>query len=169
MMVLKEGKTMAYIQKINLKDDERFKLLQMVRRGRWGRHEINRAQILLLADKEKTVGNNEIAARLKCGRETARRVRARYITEGLDAAIHDRQRPGQPKKLSANEEAYIVATACSEVPAGYDHWTLEMVKDRVNRRRNGNPVSVKPIIRVFLQNELKPWLKKNVGYPQSNA
>lgn len=154
---------MAIIQSINLKKDERLELSQMVKRGRWGRFEIKRAQILLLTDKEKTIDNSDVAKRLNCGRETARRIRSRYITEGLKSAIFDRPRSGQPKKLSEKEEAYVIATACSGVPAGYDHWTLEMVRDRVNKKRKGNPISVKPIIRIFLQNELKPWREKNVG------
>ncbi len=154
---------MANIQLINLGKDEEPELSQMVRRGRWSRSEIKRAQILLLADKEKDISNNEIAKRLNCGRETARRVRSRYIADGLKAAIFDRPRSGQPKKLSEKEEAYVVAIACSEAPAGYAHWTLKMVRDRVNKKRKDNPISVKPIIRIFLQNQLKPWREKNVG------
>ena len=160
---------MAYIQSINLKENERLELSRMVRRGRWRRFEIQRARILLLADREKTIGNSEIATHLNCGRETARRIRTRYITEGLKSAVFDRSRSGQPKKLSMQEESYIVAIACSEAPAGRDHWTLEMVRDRVNRRRKSNPISVKPIIRVFLQNELKPWREKNVGDSRSHT
>ena len=162
-MVLQEGKTMACIQLINLKVDERSELSRMVRCGRWNRHEIKRAQILLLADKEKTIDNSDIATHLKCGRETARRIRERYITEGLKAAIFDRPRSGQPKKLSEKEETYVIAIACSEAPAGCNHWTLEMVRDSMNKQRKDDPISVKPIIRIFFQNQLKPWREKNVG------
>lgn len=154
---------MANIQSINLKEDERLELSQMVKRGRWGRFEIKRAQILLLVDKEKAIGNEDVAKYLNCGRETARRIRAKYIAKGLKAALFDRPRSGQPKKLSEKEEAYVVAIACSEAPAGCDHWTLEMVRDRINKKRKGSPISVKPIIRIFLQNQLKPWREKNVG------
>jgi transposase len=168
MIVLEEGKTMAYIQLINLKRDEKLELSHMVKRGRWSRFEIKRAEILLLADSNKAISNSDIATYLKCGRETARRIRERYITEGLKSAIFDRVRSGQPKKLSEKEEAYIVATACSKVPAGRDHWTLEMIRDKVNRKRKDNPISTKPIIRVFLQNQLKPWREKNVGDSRSH-
>lgn len=160
---------MAYIQTINLKESERIQLSSMVKRGRWSQHEIKRAQILLLADKEKGISNGNISKRLKCHKDTARVIKKRYIEEGLEAALADRFRSGQPKKLSDKEEALIIATACSKVPAGHDHWTIEMLTDFTNKRRKDDPVSQRPITRILLQNELKPWLKKNVGHSKCNS
>lgn len=160
---------MANIQTINLKESERARLFDMTKRGRWSRHEVKRAEILLLTNTEKEVSNATIAKRLNCNRETVRSIRKRYITEGLGSALNDRPRSGQPKKVTDKEEALIVATACSKVPAGHDHWTIEMLTDSLNKKRKGNPISKEPVVRVLLQNELKPWLKKNVGHSQSYA
>lgn len=160
---------MAKIQTINLRESERAQLEAMLKRGRWSRNEINRANILILADKEKDTTNKAIAGRLHCDRDTVREIKKRYVEEGLEAALSDRSRSGQPKKLEPKEEALIVATACSEVPAGYDHWTIELLRTFINKKRPGKPISKQPIVRVMLQNELKPWLKKNVGYPQCNT
>lgn len=160
---------MAYIQTINLKESDRIQLSGMVIRGRWSQHEIKRAQILLLADKEKGISNGNISKRLNCHKDTARVIKKRYTEEGLNAALTDRFRSGQPKKITDKEEALIIATACSKVPAGHDHWTIEMLTDFTNKRRKDNPISQRPITRILLQNELKPWLKKNVGHSKCNS
>ncbi len=164
---------MATIQTITLPENERHRLTGMLTRGRWSARERRRARMLLLADAEPTLANQPLAARLGCARDTVRIIRSRYLAGGLDAALFDRPRSGQPKKTSANEEAFIVATACSEaVPAGYDHWTVTLLRDRLNRHRKRHgkpPVGPKPVMRVLLTHELKPWREKNVGHSRGDT
>jgi transposase len=145
----------------------------MLTRGRWSARERRRAQLLLLADAEPTLANGPLAARVDGSREAVRVVRSRYLTGGLDAALFDRPRSGQPKKTSPDEEAFIIATACSDdVPAGAGHWTLAILVDRLNRhrkRQGKRPVGVNPVRRVLLTHELKPWREKNVGHPEGHT
>lgn len=164
---------MAAIQTITLRENERIRLEGMLTRGRWSARERTRARILLLAANEPTVANQSVATRVGGGRELVRTIRSRYLTSGLDAALFDRPRSGQPKKTSAEEEAFIVATACSEdVPNGYAHWTLSLLVDRLNRhrkRQGKSPVGPYPVRRVLLTHELQPWREKNVGHPKGDA
>lgn len=164
---------MPAIQTIKLPENDRKRLERMLTRGRWSARERMRARILLLAATEPTLANQPLANRLGGGRELVRTVRSRYLASGLDAALFERPRSGQPKKTSAEEEAFIVATACSEdVPAGYDHWTLALLTSRLNRRRKGvgkPPVSDAPVARILLTHELKPWREKNVGHPRGDT
>lgn len=158
---------MPAIQTITLLEKDRHRLEGMLTRGRWSVRERLRAQILLLAAAEPALANQSLARRLGAGREQVRTIRSRYLTSGLDAALFDRPRSGQPKKTSSEEEAFIVATACSEdVPAGYAHWTLSLLVDRLNRHRKRHgkqSVGPEPVRRVLLTHELKPWREKNVG------
>lgn len=163
-----KGETMPAIQTITLPENDRQQLEGMLTRGRWSARERKRARILLLAFAEPTLANQSLATRVGGGRELVRTVRNRYLADGLENALFERPRSGQPKKTSAEEEAFIVATACSEiVPSGYGHWTLTLLVDRLNRyrkRQGKSPVGPDPVRRVLLTNELKPWREKNVGH-----
>lgn len=168
-----KGGTMPVIQTITLAENDHQRLDGMLTRGRWSARERTRARILLLAHAEPMLANQSMATRLSCGRELVRTIRSRYLVGGLVAALFDRPRSGQPKKTSSEEEAFIIATACSEdVPAGYDHWTLALLTNRLNRRRKDAgkpPVSDAPVTRILLTHELKPWREKNVGHPRGDT
>ena len=53
------------------------------------------------------------------------------MEEGLEAAINDRPRPGQERKLDGKQEAHLIAIACRAAPAGHTHWTLQLLADQV--------------------------------------
>jgi len=63
--------------------------------------------------------------------QTIRRTRLRYNEKGLQAALEDQPHPKQKPKLSEEQEAHLVATACSTPPAGYARWTLELLRERL--------------------------------------
>ena len=50
-----------------------------------------------------------------------------FVLGNLAAALNEEPRPGAARKLSGKEEALLVATACSNPPAGRARWTLEVV------------------------------------------
>lgn len=158
----------AQIQVITLDSQQRQRLEGMLRKGRWTPRQMQRARILLMADDQKGASNTTIAAELSCGRETVRRIRHRFLTEGVEGALFDRPRPGQPKKLTGEDEAFVIATACSDPPLGSDHWTLKLLVKKLKTKKR-KEVSTEPIRRVLLQSQTKPWLKKNVVYTQSYA
>lgn len=62
---------------------------------------------------------------------TVQKVRTRYRQEGLDAALHERYRSGQPRRVTPREEAYITTIACSTPPSGQARWTIRLVNDRL--------------------------------------
>ena len=152
----------AQIQVIALDSQQRKQLKGMLRRGRWTPRQMMRARILLMADDQKEASNTTIASTLSCGRETVRIIRHRFLTEGLQEAFYDRPRPGQPKKLTVEEEAFVIATACSDAPKGSDHWTLTLLQKKLKTVK-GKEVSATPIRRILLTSNTKPWLKKKCG------
>ncbi len=63
--------------------------------------------------------------------DTVRRMRVRYRTEGLQAALEEKPHPGREPLLNGQQEAYLIALACSEPPAGQTRWTLELLTRRM--------------------------------------
>src|SRR5256885_16630418 len=55
------------------------------------------------------------------------RARSAYQEKGLDYALHDVARPGQPTKYGTDQEAEVVALACSQPPEGAARWTIRLL------------------------------------------
>ena len=145
-----------YVVKLTTEDKEY--LQNFVSKGKRSAREFQRAWILLLADKGKT--DREISELLNVSRMTVERIRTRYVNEGLDA-IHDKPRPGQPKKLSSSQEAQIIAIACNDAPEGRERWTLELLRKEAIKRGIVDNISTEPIRILLKKHNLKPWLKKH--------
>jgi hypothetical protein len=45
----------------------------------------------------------------------------------LEYALHDEARPGQPRKYQTDQEAEVVALACSAPPSGRKRWTIRLL------------------------------------------
>ena len=71
-----------------------------------------------------------IAAALEVHHTTVARVRQQYATGGLDAAV-DRKAPDREyrRKLDGEQEARLVALACSAPPEGRTRWTLRLLAE----------------------------------------
>lgn len=115
--------------KVELTEAERSDLKKLVKGGKVSARKLKRALALLNADEGLT--DLEIATALKIGLSTVGRVRTRFVKEGLESALNERSRPGQKRKLNGKQEAHLVAIACSEPPAGHDHWTLKLLAGKV--------------------------------------
>ena len=108
---------------------ERKKLKAIVPSGRNKAVLIRRAHILLKASEGKT--DAEISKMLYVSEQTIRRTRLRYETEGLQAALEDKPHPKPAPKLNEQQEAHLVAVACSTPPEGRARWTLELLQERL--------------------------------------
>jgi transposase len=102
--------------RIMLTSEEREELRALVHGGKGPVRRLKRAQILLAA----AVGSSDdtIAANVAVGTSTVYRTKRRFVEERLDAALSEEPRPGAERKLTSKEEALLVATACSDPPAG---------------------------------------------------
>ena len=89
---------------------------------------IKRAQILLAADSG--LGDDDIAAAVAVGGSTVYRTKRRFVKGNLEAALNEEPRAGADRKLTSNEEALLIATACSSPPEGRARWTLELLAGR---------------------------------------
>jgi len=114
---------------VNLKDEDRERLNQYIRRGKASARSFTRARILLLADEGSST--EEIIDALKISRTTVNRIRKRYCQEGISAAIGERFRCGRPLKIDGSIEAKTTLLACSQPPEGRSTWTLKLIADRL--------------------------------------
>ena len=114
---------------INLSEDERRKLDQILSKGKAPVRKVKRAQILLHANEDKT--DKAVAEALHVATATVFRTRRRCIEQGLEAALNESPRPGKQRKLNGRQEAFLVAVACSQPPQGYQSWTMQMLADQL--------------------------------------
>ena len=120
---------MKKIYHVDLTPRQRKHLQKMVRVGANKAKVISRAHILLKSDEGKT--DREIADLLYIGEESVRRTRQRFWDEGLELALHGQPYPPPKPMLTDEQEAYLIALACSDPPEGFSHWTIEMLTERL--------------------------------------
>ena len=114
---------------VDLTEDERTCLLDLIKRGEHSARKLNRARILLLADEGRT--DREIAEVLHTGTATVQRTRQRFVEGNLEGALNERPRPGAQKKLDEKGEAVLEMLAHSKPPDGRKRWTLHLLADRL--------------------------------------
>ena len=73
----------------------------------------------------------QVAEALDVALGTVYRIKQRFAGEGLDGALWDRVQAHRYRKLDDRGEAHLIALACSEPPAGHDHWTLRLLAGKV--------------------------------------
>jgi transposase len=128
---------------ISLTALERAELCLVVRSGQAPARQVLRAKILLKADVGgENCTDEEIAEALAVGRATVERVRARFAEEGR-GVLERRPQPPRPEKrrLDGKGEAQLTMLACSKPPLGRDHWTMELLADRMVKLRYVEKIS----------------------------
>jgi transposase len=118
---------------INLNEEERTELLQLIKSGKQSARVLGRARILLLLDRSQGQARKlqEIADGMMTSIGTVSNVKRRYIHGGLEEALNDRPRPGAIPKITGEVEAHLIAITCSKPPDGYERWTLRLLADKL--------------------------------------
>jgi len=133
---------------IELKESEEKLLKNFIKKGRKSARGLTRARILLLANQQK--GDTEIAEILGVGRNTIWRIKKRYREEGLESALKEKPRSGQPKKYTERHEAEIIAQACTKSPDGRKRWSLTLLTEEM-RKKEGFETINRESIRLILK------------------
>jgi hypothetical protein len=117
-----------------LSAEHRDTLEGLIASGHAPARQLTHARILLKADE--ATGTNawpdtKIADALEVSRSTVFRVRTRFAWEGLEAAlVHRQPKNTKPKKLDGEQEAHLIALACSEPPKGKKRWSVRLLAER---------------------------------------
>jgi transposase len=113
--------------RVELTQYERNELLALLRGGKHPTRKLKRAQVLLAADAGAS--DEDIAVSVGVSGSTIYRTKRRFVEGNLERALSEEVRPGAERKLTGKEEALLVATACSNPPAGRARWTLTLLAD----------------------------------------
>ena len=122
--------------------DNKFKLTKKSRdylrkfkmAGGHSLREFNRASILLFLDKGLTI--SEVENLLEVDRTTIWRIKKRYLDYGLETALTEESRSGQPPKYVTRHEAELTVLACGPVPGGRRRWTIRLLVEEL-KKQNG--------------------------------
>ena len=120
---------------VTLTEDERSMLRQLIASGTGKARQLTHARILLKADVgEGGPGwlDEQISTALEVSPATIHRVRRRFVEEGLEAALNRRpQEHHRARRLDGEQEAHLIALACSQPPDGRGRWTLRLLADKM--------------------------------------
>jgi transposase len=154
---------------VDLTSDEREALERLVTGGTKKVRKVKRAQILLAC--ERRIPHDEIAAAVQCGTATIYRIAKSFVEEGLEVALSEKPRRGASRKLSGEDEALMVALACSSPPTGRARWTLQLLADEFVKLEfvSVESVSADTVGRRLAEKQIKPWQKKMWCIPRVDA
>lgn len=119
---------------IQLTPDERKELQTRTRSGRMNVQAFKRAQILLKADRrlnQPVLTDTEIAAAVGVSLNTVLNVCKRYLRDGLETVVNGHYIGHNPRLLDGEAEAHLIALTCSEPPKEREHWTMQLLADRM--------------------------------------
>lgn len=119
--------------KINLKKKERDYLQSFKKSGELSLRGFNRATVLLMLNKGVTI--SEIENLLEVDRTTIWRIKRRYFEYGLEIALTEDARSGQPVKYSVAHEAELTALVCGPVPKKRRRWTIRLLVEELNKQK----------------------------------
>ena len=121
--------------KVTLTEEERSQLEALTHCGKTAASKFIHARALLLCDAG-AFGNPwkvaDVAAALGITTRTIEHLKARFVEEGIAAAL-ERKPSAQPPKITFDGafDARLTALACSPAPAGRARWTVRLLAEQV--------------------------------------
>lgn len=118
---------------VSLTEIEQLRLKEIINKRKPGIMVVINAQILLAADSNgPNMTDQNISETYHASQITIRRIREKFVLHGLDIALHGFRRGPRSKsiKIDGDVQAHLAQLACSEVPEGYDKWTLRLLADK---------------------------------------
>ena len=119
---------------VHLTAEQRAEASAILRRGKAAALTARHARILLEADeavRRRVRSDAQVAALCGVSPRTVARVRERFASDGFAVALQGRPHPGAVPTLSRDQEARLIALACSAPPQGRVRWSVRLLADRV--------------------------------------
>ncbi|KZX10616.1 hypothetical protein MBCUR_17290 [Methanobrevibacter curvatus] len=102
----------------------------------------------MLLNKGKKI--EDIADILDISVSTIAKIKKRYLDEGLESALNDKPRSGQPKKYDVEKETEIIALACTDPPEGHKRWSIRLLAETL-REKEGFETLTRESVRLILK------------------
>ena len=112
-----------------LSEADQTTLNLLVSKGKESVRKLNRVRALQFSHQGQHP--EQISTLLGISVATVYNVRKRYREDGLERAISEKARPGQPRKVTPQVEAQITQLACSAAPDGRTRWTVALINERL--------------------------------------
>lgn len=145
---------------VELTEEERQHLENLTSSGMLPARTMKRAQILLKSDNGPQGSHwtyEQVRQAFDVTQVTIAHVRKSYAEEGLQAALYRKPPKREYKRsLDGEGEAHLVALACSEPPAGYQRWSLRLLRDRFVRLGHVEAISHETIRAVLKKTSSNP-------------
>src|SRR5829696_97583 len=138
---------------IHLTAEQRSAAQAVLERGKAMALTVRHARILLEADaavRRRVRSDVQVAALCGVSPRTVARVRERFATDGFAVALHGRPHPGSCPKLSTEQEARLIALACTAPPEGRARWSVRLLAARAVELAAVPPVS-RELVRTTLK------------------
>src|SRR5262245_32822897 len=119
---------------VRLSNEERAACQEVIKKLKGSSQKVRRAQILLKADADGPGWTDaKIAEAFNCRVQTIENLRKRLVMEGFALALEGKKRTESPTppKLDGEAEAKLIAMRLGKPPAGYGHWTLQLLADEL--------------------------------------
>lgn len=145
---------MAKIYRVTLTDTERDELRELTARRSGKALPVRRAYILLAADENGEQGWTDlrICEAYHVSPRTVERTRKRFVTDSFEIAVHGKKREVfREKILDGKAEARLIALRCSDPPAGYAKWSLELLADRMVELNYVEHISRESVRKILLK------------------
>ena len=96
-----------------------------------------------------------VAEGLGVSARTIEHLKARFVEEGIEAAL-ERKRPAKPRKITFDGAfaARLTALACSPAPAGRARWTVRLLAEKVVELKIAPRVSTMSVHRALKKTSL---------------
>lgn len=146
--------------RVTLTDEERHELHQLLSKGKAAARKLTHARILLKANEyEGQPGwcDEAIHIALEVSISTVERVRERFLTDGLQAALNPQAaRRDYKRRLDGAQEAHLVALVCGQPPEERSRWTLKLLAEKMVELEYVEAVSSETVRQVLKKMNLSP-------------
>lgn len=123
-------------KEIYLNEEQQQQLKDIVKKGVHNSHVITRARVLLMLDrtgKSDHVRYKRTAEYANISVQSVYNMRDDFLAkQDIEAYLMRKKRetPPTPPKLDGEQEAKIIALACSEPPEGYARWSVRLLSSK---------------------------------------
>ena len=151
---------------VELTDDERSSLREVVKKLKGTSQKVKRANILLKADASGPGWTDaRIAEAFDCRTKTVENIRQRFVESGFDVVLQGKKRDTPPtaKLLDGEQEAKIIAMRLGTPPKGYGKWTLRLLASKVVELEIIDSVSYQTVRRTLKKTEWVPNAPSSIG------
>ncbi|KZX10665.1 hypothetical protein MBCUR_16990 [Methanobrevibacter curvatus] len=116
--------------------------------------------VILIFLNDTNLKQKEIAEILDITPKTVSKIKKRYLEHGLDHALNDKPRSGQPRKYDNDKETEIIALACTDPPEGKKQWTVRLIAEKMREKPGFETINRESVRIILKKTQQNPGRKK---------